>query len=676
MTLFRSASARRAVRLTAAAIALFALATRLPAMAVPLTTSDSAPVSASLEASSTAVPLGGALGYTAQVRLTEPASYLQVRLQVHRPSGQLVYQRTQILNGAAAGTSTFSFSRPLDALNLKPGVYPLDLSVRATIADSDVSTEVAGSLLVYDAEKPPVTVVVVAKIHGQPLRDPEGKFVVDPAIATRQRDDAERIATLVNSDPAAHVTLAVPPMLLEEWRRIGGGYTAPDGTQVPSSDPTPQAYATALTALQAAIATGRLELVSLGYADPNLTSLSAEKLVADTSPQYDAGFSATFASLETTASTGTVPAGGCVPAEGLKLLADRGVGYIVADTSCVRIGKSEVAAGSYPIAGARPNALASDVPASKAVESAETTVAMRRVFDRLGTVRAPQPLPITVDLGDGFRDATSTVVSAIQSFEVQPWVRLRLGRETVPPRGAREVRLVRGRTNPAPAGFWPTVRGARKSASAMLSALGPGDTDATQSQADSLLAEASAWEGPNGKWALASRGKGFASSALRRSRAVLGRVRVTVEPVTLAGAKGQVPVTIVNNTQKTLSVIVRAKPSGGLRVLTPTIATVLRPRENFIQIPVDTQAALGGRIDVQVVAGDLVIAHQSAEVRASYLDRLAVLGAVFVVLGILLAIIVRRVRRAGDAGAPGADSDVGAGPSRYTDANADEMETQ
>ena len=62
-------------------------------------------LSVSLLASSPTVPTGGTFGYTAEVRLAQRASYLQTVFEVSRPSGQLLFKRTRIVNDAKRGTS-------------------------------------------------------------------------------------------------------------------------------------------------------------------------------------------------------------------------------------------------------------------------------------------------------------------------------------------------------------------------------------------------------------------------------------------------------------------------------------------------------------------------------------------------------------------------------------------
>jgi hypothetical protein len=652
MVFHLSARVRRAVPFAAAALLVCVLAaTRLPALAAPAATDVKTALAASLESSSTAVPLAGTFGYTAHVRLNEPASYLQTRLQVLRPTGKLVYQRTMVENSAPSGPLSYSFGRELKGLDLKPGAYPVRLNVTAEVNGSTEETEVATELLVYDAKSTPVAVVLVARVHGSPLSDPQGRFAIDPSAAEAEvpRANVDRISALIMQDPGARIVLGVPPVLLAEWKRLSGGYTLSDGTSVPAESPVARRYADTLTRLRAALNTQRLELVSLGYADPDLSTLVDESLAADIGTQYDAGISAVFASMETTPSAGTVPAGDCAPQKSLGHLAKQGVAYVVTSESCVSWDKVKSASGTYPVTDSRISALVTDDKSSRAVSKGDTTLALRRVFARLMSGAKPrQPFAIRIDLGPGRPDATSTVVAAASAFGVEPWARLTLGRELRPPAKSAAVILTEAPRRPgAPAGYWKTVRTARAYANALLAALGPGRPGVTSAQTDSLLAESSAWSEPDDSWASAERGLAFAGASLDVSKAAFGDLTIKAEPVTFAGKRGEVPVSITNNTQNTFEVVVRAAASGDAQVVgNPLIRTVLRPQETFVPIPVDMRSALSSKLKVEVLAGDVVLARTTVNVQASYLDRIAIIGGIVLVLGGLLIFIVRRVRGA------------------------------
>ena len=227
-------------------------------------------------------------------------------------------------------------------------------------------------------------------------------------------------------------------------------------------------------------------------------------------------------------------------------------------------------------------------------------------------------------------------------------------------------------TNNAPTGFWSRVRKGRADATGLLATLGSGDGQAIIAQTNSLLAESSSWSEPLATWELAPRGLAFANAAVSSANQVFGPIKITAESVTLAGPTGEVPFSIQNSSKRTLNVVLLCKTGGGVRVVgSRLISTRLAPRETFVQIPIDMGSALYGKLTVQVMAGSVIVAKQTVDVRRSFLDRLALIGGIVVVLGGMLVWIVLRVRKA-----PGIDDagladqpDAAEQSARYTDSN-------
>ena len=254
------------------------------------------------------------------------------------------------------------------------------------------------------------------------------------------------------------MSLAMPPVTLEEWRRIASGYTLASGTVVAQSDPTALSYAETLTHLQQALATGRLELLSMGYSDPNLADLSINRMSFDAGAQYDAGYSALFASLEAAPSHGTAPAGGTIPKAMQRGLVARHLTYAFADGESSKIAKrTGVASGAYRSAESSLTELVVDARASRGLESADASAALADTFDRAGAPQ-PQPVVVRIDLDDTIADATATVGFSLATIESAPWAKLQLAAQTTAPKGARTVVSAPQATKGAPADFWSTVR--------------------------------------------------------------------------------------------------------------------------------------------------------------------------------------------------------------------------
>jgi len=616
-------------------------------------TATAGPVVATLEPKSFAFAVDSGYSFAARVRVPGKTDLVQMRFKVLNPSGKLMIQRTLIQSNVETGQATAQFEREISDLGLAPGSYPVQLEVRVAQDGQITETTIESELLLYDPKGPRVPMVFALRITGQPLADPSGKFVADPALYTRARDDARTIAAWVLGRPDARVTLAISPLLLEEWRRVSEGYvlTGPEGeTAVPATDPVPLAYAEALSTIRQAIDTGRLELTHLGYTDPSLADLSLQGLVKDVTPQYAQGISATFASLETTPSTGTVVAGGCIPPEVVAALSGEGVAYGVVEASYTRSGTSTASPGAYRVKGAKLVALVADKTAEGALAKGETDTIARVAFRRR-IAGMSSPLVIRGNLGPGAL-STGEFLAAAESMLAQTWTRAALGREVAARRPRRTLTLRTGRGSyKTPPDYWDDVRNGRDWAGALAAGFGKEAPATVTARRDSLIAQCSAWAGPAGDWALADRGRAFADNATRLGKTVFDGVSLAVKPVTLAGSHGEVPVIISNDSDSVLTLRVTAIPSREVRLSgNRTSLMEVLPKDNFIELPVDLHDALSGQLAVTVSAGDVVLERNSVTIRASYLDRLVMILGVVIVLGAILAFIIKRVRAVESAG--------------------------
>ena len=223
--------------------------------------------------------------------------------------------------------------------------------------------------------------------------------------------------------------------------------------------------------------------------------------------------------------------------------------------------------------------------------------------------------------GDSFT-TTDTVGAALSAFEAPAVDRSSSNaRALKPAAGAGKVRLAAGRSTPeAPKGFWKTVaqvahvrrrllRGARARATRTRRA-------PTQ---QSLVAESTRVGGPDGTWAGAPRGLEFAEASLQDDAPVLDGVSVKVEPVTLPGLERRHP---HHHRQRHREDAQRARHRDLERRRarerqTTIIQTTLPPQETYLEMPVDMQTGLSGKLIVEVSAGGLVLARKTVTVRAS-----------------------------------------------------------
>jgi hypothetical protein len=163
-------------------------------------------------------------------------------------------------------------------------------------------------------------------------------------------------------------------------------------------------------------------------------------------------------------------------------------------------------------------------------------------------------------------------------------------------------------TPTAPAGYWNEAAEARRYAAALESAAGAGDPDARFATEASLIAQSARWAGPDGRWSMADRGRAFASSADRVSRSILDQVAIAAKDVTLAGPRGEVPISIVNGSTKELSVVLKVQADDLLVTGEREEIITLGPQENFHTVGVDLQSGLAGTLVVELWADGVMLA--------------------------------------------------------------------
>ncbi len=627
--------------------------TQAPSLAAP------AAASASLTATSIAVPQDGAFAYDANVLLPKVAPYLQVRLRIRRPSGRLIFQKTFIRSDVPAGRQTFTFERSIADLDLAPGTYDVALTV-ASEGNPPNSWSVPGSLRVYDPTARPMRLAPVIRISSAPARDPEGNFVVDPSVETDARDEAIALANAILADGRLRASLAIAPELLEEWKKVSTGYTyaSPAGLEsVAANTPVAREYAEALARLGQAVATRRLELLDVPYADPDVAGLASIGRERDVGEHLTLGRQHYATSLDESASVGTLTAHGCLTTAAAEEARAHGIRYAFVSPRYIRGAETSVPVGVFSSPKLPLTMLSVDASLSRVFGSAGATGTVDTLFVRAieGAEDTTTAIPLIVDVGPGRSGSVSTFVRRAQLVETQPWITFVTAKEAAAqPELQNRFSLARRASimRTTPAGWWSSIAASRRYAEALASVLGDADPEAEAAVTDSLVAESASWAGPDGRWALAERGRSYAASAVRSAQKVLGAVSITASDLTLSSARGSVPFSINNSSDRALKVVLRLTAEN-VSLRSPRLRTMtLLPAENYVTVPIDLRASTGGRLRLQVVAGTLVIASQTVDVHASYLDRLAIVGGVVMVLGAMLFYIRRRVKRAEHAADP------------------------
>lgn len=648
----------RARRFAASLLAAICLIVALPAgAATPTGSSDVMPDGSpyvTLDLGNPWIDTTSSFSIGATVQIDRPTAYLESRLQIHNPGGSLMFQKTEVRNNEPTGTVSFTFERELADLNLSPGIYPVELRVRS---DSGTVREwtVNETLILFDASAAPVPFSLVVSVSSPTATDPAGRFVVDPSRFNHAQTEVTALCQLILEQPRMRAGLAIPPVLLEEWAHIASGYetSGPEGVQnVEAGTDAPMEYSATLDLLSEAIATKRLELLSVPFANPSIPGLMQTDRLGDVTTHLERGLSAVIASIETSPSSGVMLADGMLPEAAIEPLAAREVEFAIVDPLVISSAEETAPSGPYLVESAQaPQSfvvLATDANAAAALSASSGTPAAQVIFDRSLSEESTVPLVASILVGPGRDTDIATLATCLTELADAPWVRFvtPTAAAQVPPLGNATLSPRVDMRSQAPAGYWDDCAAARVYSDALVAAAGSTDLQAGLARDASLIAQDTAWAGPDGNWSSADRGRGFASSAAREAHSILDAISISAQDMTLSSAAGEVPVNIANDSGKTLSVRVVTTAHGIELTGSNDVTLVIRPQDNFFTVPVDLQSSLSGTLDIEVWAGGTMLTSTDVTVRASYLDRLAILGGASLILVGLLLFIRHRIRAA------------------------------
>ena len=579
------------------------------------------------------------------VRVVTHASTGSVRaeLDLLDSTGASRWHTVQTRTDLGSVTYEYSFFRRVADIGLSAGIYTLRIRVSGSHAPM---IERTSPLVIVDRQMRAVPVCVVVRVTGTPSAGPAASLAETTASQLSAADAADlgRLAVL---HPELHLSIAVPPFLLDEWRTSAG---SGDGTASPGP------WSDALESLRRASQAG-VPMMRGMYSDPDLIGIASS--TEDLTRQLEAGDVALTAELTgegvspSVTATGLAVLSGPLPEGAAIVAAGHGIRFAVVDTTSVLPASSATSAsGAYAVViPARHGSLATtmtllaiDRSASRSLlDPAALGTLTEDIFERATSNRSARTVVIEVPVGpDGTR--TPLVEQALGTLSGLPWVRF-----VDAPEAAAATRLPKAtlrtlpkNTSPAPPGYWATIDAARERVSGLLAAAGANDKDAAQAANRLLLAESRAWAGTDGSWSLAARGLALATAADDAARAVLSKVTLDAPAVTLPGSEGKAPVSITNASGRTLTVVLEAS-SNGLRVRQARTTVHLKPGENVLSIPVALGTAPSGRLTVTVTAGGFRIATSTATVRASYQDRIVLMVTVVLILVGLLFYIRRRI---------------------------------
>jgi hypothetical protein len=648
----KSLAAAALSALTLGAMLLFAqgsaAAARTPAVRV------------SLERRSIDAAATGTVEVVAVTRTRNPGTRATVRLRLLDPQGQVLFQDTKVTSGSDdSAVSRTRFRTRLDS-RIEEGRYVLEVSSRTAAG----SAETTGPLLVVGAGRKPLPVTVVLRTSYVPQRDPDGRFVSDPGLEDAARRQTDEAATLASLRPDLRLSLALPPVMLDEWADVANGYdyaSAGGVTPVPADSAVPRQYARTLSAVSDA-ATRGVALLKLGYADPDLAGLARIGGLADVASQLEMGADVYRSVLGARPASATLFLSPSVPATVPALLRESGITQLLIAPTSASAGGKPAPGGVYRAQETTVSALVLDPGLSRLLRNGSTTrdELTSAMFDRLTLRDAPRAAIAVIDVGPGSSSTVADLQAHLAALARVPWVRLVdvPGLATATRSGAVRLPATAKTDTATPAGYWADVSSARIGADALTGAAGETDPDAVRARRLVAVSESREWAGPDGQWALGERGRSYASAAQRVADTTFAQIGLSVPNVTLSGSSGKVPVSITNQSDKELAVMLTAYSTDLKRPRSQTTPLDLKPGENIFSVPVELGSNLSGRLNVRLWMRERVILESSSVVRASYMDRIVLIGMVVLVLLGLLLFIRSRTAAAQDAALEPADQDA------------------
>lgn len=594
--------------------------------------SDTQTVQVRITQPTPSVTSGGHLRAAVEVGLTASAEYVEVRLRLKRPNGRIVYQKTEVRADLQAGRHVIEFDHDLSGLSLAGGRYPIEVRVLAT---GSTSTTVSSRLLVTDPQERALPVAVVVMATSVPSVTTDGLFVIDPADDIRLRESLSFITEL-SSTQRVPLSLAVPPVLIEQLGRVAAGYETTAGVTVPASADVPVRAARVLDALASAASTGTVSFVDVPYALPDLGRLQSIGASTDLLQHWRRTDAVNASVMHSSESATVAYLGSTVTASALASLADRGVSCALVPPSAIASDEATVGPGCYRVAGTSVKVLVIDEAASRgALEGPDAFY--DALFERLGG----GPTVLMFDVGAGDVTSTLAVQRALEWIEDASWLRLSSLETLAPTDDAEEVRLAAPARAAGDVAYWAEVSAGREAATAYAEAAGPEDADAIALTRALLVSESSLF--PRGSQVVPGYdGSSFARDAREFVEAQFSLIRLDTKDITLSGTKGEVPLTLINDTGKRLTLTLHARSSAVIGD-SPEQRIVIQPTQNFLTVPIDLGNTLSDTLAVEVTAGSLTVTQTTVDVRASYIDRLATIGMVVLVLGVLLLYIRRKV---------------------------------
>jgi hypothetical protein len=505
-------------------------------------------------------------------------------------------------------------------------VLPLVVTVDAQGEGGTVSDSLTTFVVILPARpvRQPLRAALLVPVREPTHRNPAGDFTDDRLAGLLDPDGSlGAVADTLAKDGAPAATMVVDAMLVEEATAMAGSWRLRqegDRTTIPPGDQRSRDAAGFLVSLKKAASIHPPAAFAFGNADlPALVGAgggarAANAVVRGRDLLTEGLGTAPVASL-------AWPVDGAVDGALLETLQQTGSNVVVLDPRHLPAPPSPVtqnatvnlAGGPEPqralvgdaaLSGALSDPRAATAPAEWAQRIlAETAVAW------LERPNSSDPRGVLLAPPQGWRPTGAFFRSLVRGLSKATWLRLQpaatLAAEVAqgPDEGKRQLATVTEADVAAglPRRYLRLVDNTRSDLDSFLRAVGNDFTPASGSfQRNLLVAESSDWRADE----VRGRGRAYIGAVTSGIRSVYRRVHVGTTPVTLTARRGTIPVTVANDSDERITVVLRlTSPKVDLpRVSDPF---VLEPRRRTTQLlPVGTRATGTFPIRVDVLTRD------------------------------------------------------------------------
>jgi hypothetical protein len=660
----------RAATRALAALAIAVVLTAAPGVAVPGTGGAAAAAqqaAPSLEVTLTSISpvVGPKLPVDYRVSVRNRGQGPVGDLQVTARLGQPVDTRSELAGllavpGAVASTQPLDGFRPAVAaiapgatehlqrrrIPLPPGladqragvVLPLSVEVEATGA----SGQVRASLTTFVVDLParaiqPLRAALLVPVREPTHRNPADDFVDDKlAELLAPTGSLGAVAAELERPDAPEVTMVVDAMLVEEATAMVGGWRLREKgkrpTTIPPGDPRSGHADQFLQSLKKA-ASGHPP-AAFPYGNADLPALVRVGSGGEAKGAVQFGRDLLKNALGTPPDESLAwPVDGAVDGALLQTLEQTGSDAVVLDPRHFPAPPTAVTQNATVDLGGGPDqqralvgdaelsaALADPRAATAPVEWAQRILAETAVT-WLERPNSTDPRGVLLAPPQGWRPTRTFFRSLVRGLGAAPWLRLQQAdalAEDVPQgpeEGERRLATVTAADIAAglPSAYLTRVEQTRSQLDSFNRAVGNDFPAAGRFDRNLLVAESSDWRPPNAR----SRGRGFARAVTQGIASVYRRIEVGTTPVTLTARSGKIPITVTNNSEERVTVVLRlTSPKVDLPAASEPF--VLEPGRRTTQLlQVGTRATGTFPIQVEVLTPDRREAIAEGEIRLS-----------------------------------------------------------